>query len=193
MAPEIELGAFELSAIFVGQITRETVVEVDSSIAARASSVLGRKVVVASGRLYAGDSPGSPELGDLRIRYSMVEPAAVSVVGAQRGGALKGYEAETGGRIALLKYGQVAAAEMFEAAQGGEPGLDLGGSARRLSAPVHRVWPDPAPEPRFSPMSCRSPVGWWERALVSSPFFSPFWSASWSSLSAGSSTGRCSR
>jgi hypothetical protein len=48
----------------------------------------------------------------------MVEPAEVSVVGAQRGNGLESYQASTGGSIALLRYGQVPADDMFEAAQG---------------------------------------------------------------------------
>ena len=55
----------------------------------------------------------------MRIRFAVVEPEVVSVVGRQQGDTLVPYQAKVGGDIALLTYGAVAADSMFEAAKRG--------------------------------------------------------------------------
>lgn len=70
------------------------------------------------GGLYLGEGdPGSPEIGDVRVRFRVVRPTDVSVVAQQTGSTFQPFQAKAGGTIELLETGTVSAEEMFEAAQ----------------------------------------------------------------------------
>lgn len=68
------------------------------------------------GGIYLGEDPANPRVGDLRIKFSVVEPGPVSVVAAQNGDSFADYQTKAGGAIAMIVPGDVTAQRMFDSA-----------------------------------------------------------------------------
>ena len=62
--------------------------------------------------LYRGDDPGSPRIGDVRVRFSGVSAQTVSVIAEQSGALLTPYKTKSGYRVGLVVPGDVDADEM---------------------------------------------------------------------------------
>ncbi len=71
------------------------------------------------GGIYLGANPEQPQVGDVRINFSVVEPGPVSIVAAQNGESFADYETKAGGTIAMIVSGNVPAQQMFEDAIAG--------------------------------------------------------------------------
>jgi len=71
------------------------------------------------GGIYLGANPEQPQVGDVRINFSVVEPGPVSIVAAQNGDSFADYETKAGGTIAMIVSGNVPAQQMFEDAIAG--------------------------------------------------------------------------
>jgi hypothetical protein len=84
--------------------------------ATAAAATSGRLKLNGDG-LYLGDSPSSPDIGDLKISYSKVMPAQVSVMARQAGSTLAGYQTKAGDVLEMLAAGTVGAAQMFAQAE----------------------------------------------------------------------------
>ena len=69
-----------------------------------------------SGGYYVGRDSQSPQVGDIKINFEVVEPAIVSVVAQQTGNTFQPYITSAGGQILLLEYGTVGHENMFQAA-----------------------------------------------------------------------------
>ncbi|MDO5581101.1 MAG: TMEM43 family protein [Planctomycetia bacterium] len=70
-----------------------------------------------NGGFYIGRDPNSPEIGDLRIVYSVIYPGKeISVVSQQKGNTFIPYQTKNGS-VELLQNGTVSADDMFKAAQ----------------------------------------------------------------------------
>ena len=114
-APEVTLGAFQLSSGLISRMSTYQSLPV-SSIDLLPEH-LRQSAKLHNGGIYLGRDPASPQVGDIRISFRYVEPDMISVVAAQRGGGLEPYRASTGGSIELLATGYVAADGMIESAQ----------------------------------------------------------------------------
>lgn len=66
---------------------------------------------------YVGSDPTTPQIGDVRIRFLVVNPTAVSVIARQAGGSFDPFTARTGKPIEMLQLGTVAADLMFQQAE----------------------------------------------------------------------------
>jgi len=75
------------------------------------------------GEFYAGTDPVTPQLGDLRVTFSVVPPRTVSTASQQTGSSFQPYQTKAGKPIEMLQAGTDAAAEMFEQAQSGNKTL----------------------------------------------------------------------
>lgn len=111
-AREVTLGGFRLSDRLIQRLDRWSPVDPRSTAGIRGARLT-------DGGLYIGADPAAPRVGDVRVSFRRVEPAAVSVVAAQSGGVLTSYDTRAGGSIELLRYGQASAEEMFSAARRG--------------------------------------------------------------------------
>ncbi|GEO98524.1 TMEM43 family protein [Methylobacterium haplocladii] len=76
---------------------------VDEAGVATAKKALGRPVQASGGGYYAGESPDSPRVGDMRITYKIVPEGPASFIGRQEPGGLEAYRASNGQEI-LLGY-----------------------------------------------------------------------------------------
>lgn len=68
-------------------------------------------------RIYLGQNPSAPQVGDVRIAIEVVDPREISLVAVQQGESFVPYRAANGNTIALLQSGIHSAAAMFESAQ----------------------------------------------------------------------------
>lgn len=63
--------------------------------------------------LYLGDDPHNPQIGDLRITYSVAYPQTVSIIARQSGTSFEAYRTQHNTTINLLYPGQHSAEAMF--------------------------------------------------------------------------------
>ena len=67
--------------------------------------------------LYLGYTPHSPQVGDVRISFTLTPPAEVSLLAKVRADTFEAFQARNGKRISSLKMGAVSADEMYEGEQ----------------------------------------------------------------------------
>ncbi|NEV61369.1 TMEM43 family protein [Thiorhodococcus minor] len=108
-AARVTLGAFALAARFVSQMDAFEPLNVAMSdrVPAGFSSHAGG---------YYRGSPASPQIGDIRVAFAVVDPMDVSAIGRQRGDAIT-TATMARGSIALLEPGLVDADAMFDKAE----------------------------------------------------------------------------
>ena len=110
-ARRVELGAFVLSDSQIRSLRRReplTVSSVPSGL---------RNARAHDGYVYIGANPGAPEVGDVRVKFSVVRPGPVSVVARQTGPSFEPYNARAGANVFLLEESLVSAEAMFDSAQ----------------------------------------------------------------------------
>jgi tetratricopeptide (TPR) repeat protein len=111
-ATQVSLGEFNLPDSLIRQINKSSTLPV--SDIAEIGHLPGAEFH--GGGIYFGDSPSTPQIGDLRITYRIVAPTEISVVSRQMNGSFKPYRAEAGGTINMLSIGILPAEAMFEKA-----------------------------------------------------------------------------
>ncbi len=79
------------------------------------ASLLGeQKIQLYDGHYYIGDDPNSPQIGDLQIRFEIMQPEKISIVAQQINSSLMPYQTQTAvGEIELFELGTVSAEQMF--------------------------------------------------------------------------------
>jgi hypothetical protein len=115
VASDIRVGVFELSNSFVNKIdyfgdyplSQQNFDAMDGGL---------QQSFQLNGTEYFYGNPSNPEIGSVRIRYKIIRPMDISVVGQQNGDLLETYTAKHG-EIALVEEGVVTAEEMFNAAE----------------------------------------------------------------------------
>jgi hypothetical protein len=110
-AQTVTLAAFTLSSSLAEKMSSFT----DLTVSPDASLPSGVKPYGTG--YYAGDNPGSPQIGDLKITFRIVRPAIVSVVAQQQGTMLAPYLTKVGKNLELLEMGTLGSDQMFQAAK----------------------------------------------------------------------------
>lgn len=64
----------------------------------------------------ATTTSGEPEIGDLRVSFSVVKPTTVSLIAGQMGNTFGAYQTQAGDKLDMLKVGTHSADGMFQAA-----------------------------------------------------------------------------
>jgi hypothetical protein len=111
---EATLGAFRLPVAMVERVDAFEDLPVPAD--ARPPREVRRKGQAYNGGFYVGENPEDPQVGDLRISFSVVRPTTISVVAQQDGNTFKPYLTKAGGTLDLLETGTRTAEEMFTAA-----------------------------------------------------------------------------
>lgn len=110
-AKQVLLGAFRLSDSFINKISYYTEYELSEKnfklMDARVQSNFRLH-----GHEYITGDPYNPKVGDIRIRYSVIKPWQVSVIGKQSGNKIVPYETERG-NITLLEMWDISHEQMF--------------------------------------------------------------------------------
>jgi Transmembrane protein 43 len=117
VADPVHLGAFKLSRAQLDKLDETEPLRVDQPPAGPLSQDSRAPLKLADGGYYRGADPTSPQLGDVRIHFEIVNPKTVSTVGVQTGDTFAPYQASAGGTVLLVEAGDHGAAEMFKAAQ----------------------------------------------------------------------------
>ena len=110
-AEQVAVGAFYLSPDLIAQLSDYKDLPV-RDIPAGAEWPEGAQTD--KGGIYLGADPAQPEVGDVRIKFSVVGQGPVSVVAAQNGDTFAEYQTKAGGTIAMIVSGKVPAQQMFE-------------------------------------------------------------------------------
>jgi hypothetical protein len=105
-AKHVELGAFYLSDPQIARIANYEPINVDET---NLPSVL-----LQNGGYYLGKDPNSPEVGDLKISYSIVKPSEITLVTRQIGGTFEPYYTHAGDSIDMLELGSHSSEYMYE-------------------------------------------------------------------------------
>jgi hypothetical protein len=115
-ADPITLGAFKLSPEQVAQINEAVDLPVQADPAAL-PQVGDRTARLDQGRFYLGADPASPQVGDTRISFQVVQPGPRSLIARQAGGTFEAYATQAGDDILLVDEGTHSAEAMFKSAQ----------------------------------------------------------------------------
>jgi hypothetical protein len=115
-ANDVRLGAFRLNQSLIGRLDRFEPLGVNVENSKVPHYMADKMVTLQGDTFYLGMDPGTPEIGDVRVSFKAVMPAAVSIVSQQRGDSFVPYMAKTG-EVELLSYGETSAAAMFKGAQ----------------------------------------------------------------------------
>lgn len=105
-AQTVTLGAFTLSAEQIGDLSASETYTPETS-----------SYTIQDGYLYLSGSPSSPQVGDVRVRYSVLRPGPVSLVAKQSGSTFSSYQTKAGKSLNMIQSGTASAEDMFAAAQ----------------------------------------------------------------------------
>lgn len=131
-AEKVTFGAFQLAENQIGSIMGDVPVElrIDSAMIVamnkECQQVIQRQfggksdsmklVHIADNVLYYGFSPSSPAVGDVRITFTKVMPAKVSIIAKQTGNSFTKFKAKNGKTFQTLVMGERPAEEIYEGA-----------------------------------------------------------------------------
>jgi hypothetical protein len=112
-AANVTVGAFKLSSRLIEMMEHfqpfpvtEQMIELPAGIKS--------DLKFDAGGLYLGANPSTPEVGDTRIKFQVVKPGPVSVIGQQIGSTFQPFHSAHGQTL-ILSEGIKTANEMFEA------------------------------------------------------------------------------
>jgi len=109
----VKVGAFRLTPALIGQISAsESLPMAQENLNKLPADIKGKSKIHNNG-IYVGNNPSDPQIGDLRISYSIVKPQMVSVVSKQMGDTFEPYKTKTDTEINRLESGEKSAAAMF--------------------------------------------------------------------------------
>ncbi len=74
---------------------------------------------VENGAFYYGENPASPQIGDMRVKFTALDPTEISVLAAQTGNTIAPYQTKAGRALETVQTGSATAAEMFASARKG--------------------------------------------------------------------------
>jgi hypothetical protein len=118
-AQDAALGDFRLEENVLGQMegAQALPLNAESEAAIQAAAGQGRTLTVAQNRIYIGENPAQPAIGDTRVSYDLTPAAETSVVARQNGDGFLQYRARNGAEFLLVAEGDAPAADMFQSAQ----------------------------------------------------------------------------
>lgn len=113
-ASKVTLGAFTLPGDLVGQIGGST------SIALTEENIpekFKEQMQVSGNELYLGQNPGSPQIGDVRVTFSVKKPCDISVCSQQTGETFQPFVTSNENELHMLEMGTLSIEEMYKAAR----------------------------------------------------------------------------
>ena len=123
-APNVTFGAYNLSPAITASIPGPVSIDVvlNAEVSAKLEAQITPPSVLAAGRSYVhrvrntihlGRTPASPEIGDIRVIYTAVLPANISVLAQVAGNSLEPFKASSGGTFSRVYTGDVGMEEMY--------------------------------------------------------------------------------
>jgi hypothetical protein len=111
------LGAFRPGTNVIDRLPASENVSLDPSLAAKLAGRVKGPVDFADWRIYVGESPSQPRIGDLRISFQLAPAGPTSIIGRQAGTGFGEYQTQAGDPLLMVRPGTLSAADMFAAAQ----------------------------------------------------------------------------
>jgi hypothetical protein len=109
-ADQVNLGSFRFSSTLIPRLN------FFEPISPR-DAALPEGVNVDGTQLYLGTSSSAPEIGDVRIRFEVVNPGPVSVIAGQEGSTLTSWVTSNGTAYSRIQKGNPSLEEMLAAAR----------------------------------------------------------------------------
>ncbi|MFK7909722.1 MAG: TMEM43 family protein [Akkermansiaceae bacterium] len=116
VASPISVGAFRLPNDLVSSINAYSSLSLGGDLELPAQ-IAGRDIKKEGDTIYLAENPSNPNVGDVRITYSVVKPTTVSIVAKQNGDTLEAFTGDSGTTINMLQVGEHSGNAMFESAQ----------------------------------------------------------------------------
>lgn len=116
IAGELRLGIYQLSPELIEQIAWYEALPLTTESLDELPEALRTRGRLHEGLLYFSEDPAKPTVGDLRIKYRIVQPRTVSLLAQRQEEQLVPYTTRNGDEIALLKPGQPTVDELVEQA-----------------------------------------------------------------------------
>ena len=111
------MGAFRPGTNVIERLPANDVLPLDPALANALQGRVKGPLQVADGRIYLGENPSSPIVGDLRVSFRIAPGGPASIIARQAGTGFADYQTKAGDRLLLVRPGSLSAAEMFSAAQ----------------------------------------------------------------------------
>ncbi len=111
------LGAYRPGTNITDRLPTSAELPLDRSLADKLAGRVKGPVQVIDGRIYLGDNPSLPRIGDLRIGFNVAPPGPTSIIARQAGTGFAEYQTKAGDRLLMVRPGSYSAADMFAAAQ----------------------------------------------------------------------------
>ena len=99
-AQNVSFGAFRLNSDQIRSISGSTPLAVVDS--------------TGSNVIYIGKDPSKPDVGDVKITFTQVKPAEISIVAAVSGDSFTSYTAKNGKTFSALRMGNIPQEQIFE-------------------------------------------------------------------------------
>ena len=116
-AQTVSLGAFTLADSVAKKIAGASLISPDAKALEAVTPSLRERTQIRDGAFYvtgSGKKVGDgPRIGDLRVRFKVVQAAEISVAAQQAGSSLKAWQSKTGNTIELVEMGTKTAESMF--------------------------------------------------------------------------------
>lgn len=112
--PQAALGAFRVPAAILQKLDANMPWLPEQKQLAELPAEVRSRAQISDGQLFLGKSPAAPEIGDERVKFSIVPPGAISVLARQVGDSLAEHATSNGYTIALAEAGTVAPDVMFQ-------------------------------------------------------------------------------
>ena len=119
IAKNVNLGAFQLSSNLINKITKSQPLELQNFDSSKLEESIRLRTKVQGNSLYIkknNNNVETPQIGDLKINFTIVKPQKISIVSTQNQNTFKAYKAKNGRSVELLQSGEVKAADMFQKA-----------------------------------------------------------------------------
>lgn len=113
--PEGKLGTFMLDGPVLDRIggEKEFALKPEQTASIQRAFAGSGTVSVVNGRVYLGENPASPAIGDYRVAYEIVPLGDISVIARQSGSSFAPYPTVAGDQLLMVRTGTVAAEAMF--------------------------------------------------------------------------------
>jgi len=116
LADPVSLGAFILSPSLVQMVDNPEPLALATDTNSPAPEVLKEFATQQGNLFYVGNNAAAPQVGDLRVSFTVTRPTDISVIARQTGNSFAPFQYEDRGTIQLLQVGTHTAEAMFQKA-----------------------------------------------------------------------------
>ncbi len=106
VAEDVSLGAFRLSSFLIDRMNQREPLHLDPAQREKLPAELRAKLKDGGPGYYLGADPASPAIGDVKIRFHVVNPATVSIIAQQIGATFEKFHSNRGKSFGLLEMGE---------------------------------------------------------------------------------------